>query len=489
VTNNIFVSSVNGADGADCGLTQAKACATISAGFATMLKQPDEPGVMYSIDIDPKGSYPSGTASTVDKPLVMFDHASVQVQGNGATMDGGGKCASSPFVIAVPPTADVNVSLHIFSLTITNFKKCTAPVVTVMDQRQSTHPARVVIENLDINSNSVKTPTEDSNADCGGGLFLLGSATPASAPQNSAPALVVGCKFTGNQGPSGAGACIVNADVANTTFVSNVGRGGSGYGQADGGGLLMKLVTSVTEKVGVMMTNVTFVENEVDGDGGGLFLTAGRLGDSNKNAPLAIDMTNLAFSGNAASGYGGGMFDNFGALGAVYKAKPLASCTGCVFMENSATINGGGMALMGSATSFDNLEVTANECSRGLGAGIYVGLPKDDVAIGISLAPLFNDVTAAKNDGAGKHLDLYCVDAPLIIENPSQFSSLCSSGCTNLEGHCACRSCGSNTPPSGGMGAGWVMLILIIIGGALFGAFKVYKRSRSSSGRSTYLAL
>ena len=156
----------------------------------------------------------------------------------------------------------------------------------------------------------------------GGGLFAKGSTLRLSD-----------CSFTNNQavsdsGKMGGGMC--NVGTEGLTMENCLFEGNRADGRAGG---LYNTGTGLTT-----LTDCTFLGNQVEGawgEGGGMYSAI----SGTEEAPVGVELENCTFRENQATGTnaeGGGLFHNGG-------GESILRATGCLFTENSAGSEGGGV--------------------------------------------------------------------------------------------------------------------------------------------------
>ncbi len=148
------------------------------------------------------------------------------------------------------------------------------------------------------------------------------------------------CLFRGNSaaGDGGGLACSQQpTTITDCTFVDNVAGG-------DGGGLALSTDCDVSDCV--------FEGNDATGDGGGMWTAI---------ANFQFDVTGCSFRSNTAS-QGGGLFVERFDSGLIHGATDIRDS---VFLDNHATLHGGGAWLSGTDTGVGGSQLEMSRCSFG----------------------------------------------------------------------------------------------------------------------------
>ena len=206
---------------------------------------------------------------------------------------------------------------------------------------------------------------------------------------------------------------IEDAWIDGFTITGGFADGTEGMGELNGGG--MRVVTSHK----ITIANIIFKHNLSIKNGGGLFYTNG-------NALAAL--VNCSFIGNETDGSGGG----------VYIEGPIEQVTNCSFAANIAFAEGGGMA------NFSGTKIIVSQCSfsknkagaaeTGRGSGLYCASGDDPAAT-------TDDSTA----------DIYnCIFWDNGYDPDVDFDAWVTASASNVE-----PTCGEIEPPYGDGRIGW----------------------------------
>jgi len=236
---------------------------------------------------------------------------------------------------------------------------------------------------------------------CGGGTY-----NEASSPT------LINCTFTENNarysggGVFNEGKCSIK--MTNCTFSKNSADSGGGMSDTEYSYSTMNDCTFTENTAGrgggmlldgsSMLTNCTFCGNS-GGNGGGLTC------DGHKSTPTLI---NCRFIANSAA-RGGGVYTY-----ECISVPPSCLFSNCIFIGNSATVEGGGMDIKSSVVRLMNCTFTDN-LSEGTGGGIYNWAPPHTVYPILTNCLLWNNrdrygvTESAQFEGTAPTINYCCI--------------------------------------------------------------------------------
>ncbi len=242
-----------------------------------------------------------------------------------------------------------------------------------------------------------------NEAEIGGGVYAAATATAASSVTISDTAAV-----KDNTARNYAGGVIVVKDSTDTYFTTATMSGGEISGnvalRANGGGMYVGQMCSVTMDGGTIRGNRTFDPNDTStgGGGGGVYVYNGgtftlRDGTISDNEVMAgtsgsggngggvflnpgatFTMTGGTVSGNIANSNADASIQTGGNGGGIYGSGAVLDLTGGIISGNYAEAvtttgnggNGGGVFALGSTVTLANVELSGNEAD--IGGALYV---------------------------------------------------------------------------------------------------------------------
>jgi len=231
----------------------------------------------------------------------------------------------------------------------------------------------ILIKNCVFSGNTCSKEYESWSSDRGGGLFARGGVTlenclfenntifgfnkGGGAYLNNESAVplpkVKNCTFKGNNGGTDGGGLYVAGGVFvdGCTFTDNIAG-------ARGGGLYVRMANNYTYNYRISITNSTFLRNDGDGFGGGLY--------AEYNTVDSFVLRKCVFEQNSSFFAGGGAV-------VVAGAKPLLIIEDCDFVKNSSDRNSGNGAGLIVSGSFKMARCSFTENGSGeKGGGLYL---------------------------------------------------------------------------------------------------------------------
>ena len=207
----------------------------------------------------------------------------------------------------------------------------------------------------------------------GGGIAVIGETVIPTVD-------ITGVTIDGNSAPAGAGIAIVDSvvSVTNSTISNNVATesqsGGGGIGAIAYGTLPSNLLT---------VTGSIISGNTTAGEGGGIGVIDGN-----------VLITDTAITANQANGGRGG-----GIGAAKYLTAGTVTIRRSTLSANTATANGGGIAVMDMGFDLENVTISGNSAGAA-GGGIASAIDDDNVSGLIN----FSTINANTSSGGGSNL-------------------------------------------------------------------------------------
>ena len=216
--------------------------------------------------------------------------------------------------------------------------------------------------------------------------------------------------------------------ITDSTFTNNI-IGGNGYGLfitsdngiqititnivftntiigGDGGGVCIMLATDAHKDI--VVTNSMFTNNIVGGDGGGLLIT-----DSTYKGNVTITCTSSIFTSNTVGGYGGGLYINSG-------TDTNIIITNSAFSNNRVGKCGGGMNIQFGIYTHNTIAIIGstitNNTAGNDGGGLYINELGDNVQNKITITnSMFTNNIVGKRGGGIYVLSIYLIHGNTLL--------------------------------------------------------------------------